>query len=57
VFDHVTASIIRQEQDAKGIVIQVKNETIHDANVSVFAETSAQAAKPLGTQIFLTGLK
>ena len=51
VFDHITASIIGQ--DAKGIVIQLKNETIHDASVSVFAETSAQAAKPLGYNNFL----
>lgn len=51
VFDHVTANIVGQ--DAKGIVIQVKNETIHDANVSVFAETSAKAAKPLGYNNFL----
>ncbi|HKO80343.1 MAG TPA: hypothetical protein VJU78_08115 [Chitinophagaceae bacterium] len=51
VFDHVTANIIGQ--DAKGIVLQVKNETIHDANVSVFAETSAQTAKPLGYTNFL----
>ena len=51
VFDHVTANIVGQ--DVKGIVIQVKNETIHDANVTVFAETSAKAAKPLGYNNFL----
>lgn len=51
VFDHVTANIVKQ--DANGIVLEVKNKTIHDASVSVFAETSVQAAKPLGYNNFI----
>lgn len=51
VFDHVTVNIMKQY--ANGIVLEVKNETIHDAGVSVFAETSVQAAKPLGYTDFL----
>lgn len=51
VFDHVTATILKQ--DANGIILHVMNETIHDAVVSVFAETSVQAAKPIGYCNFL----
>lgn len=55
VFDHVTANIIKQE--VNGIVLEIKNETIHDAVVSVFAETSVQAAKPIGYDNFLNWSK
>jgi len=51
VFDHVTASIAGQNE--KGMVLEVKNETIYDATVSLFAETSAQAAKPLAYTSFI----
>ncbi len=46
VFDHIATKIIKR--DAKGIVLLLKNKTMYDASVSVFAETSVQAAKPLG---------
>jgi hypothetical protein len=51
VFDHVEAIIM--QQDARGIIIQVSNKTVHDASVAIFAETSAQAAKPLPYTVFL----
>ncbi|WP_316788261.1 hypothetical protein [Pedobacter frigoris] len=51
VFDHVTANILKQ--DGNGILLELKNETIHDAIVSIFAETSAQAAKPMGYTNFI----
>ena len=50
MFDHITAGIIKQ--DAKGMVLQLKNETIHDASVTLFAETSVAAMKPLGYNNF-----
>jgi hypothetical protein len=50
VFDHITVGIINQ--DAKGMVLQLKNETIHDASVTLFAETSVAAMKPLGYNNF-----
>ncbi|RQO78127.1 hypothetical protein DBR40_09260 [Pedobacter sp. KBW01] len=51
VFDHVSAQIIKQ--DANGTVLELKNETIHDAEVTLFAETSAAAIKPLGYSNFI----
>lgn len=51
VFDHVTAKIVMQ--DVNGIVLELKNETIHDARVSIFAETSTAAVKPLGYNNFI----
>ncbi|MNI48305.1 hypothetical protein D3C73_1028630 [compost metagenome] len=50
VFDHITANIIKQ--DAKGTVLHLKNETIHDASVTLFAETSVTATQPLGYNNF-----
>lgn len=51
VFDHVTANIVKQ--DTKGMVLEVKNETMHDASVSLFAETSRQALTALNYTAFV----
>ncbi|KIA96959.1 hypothetical protein OC25_00715 [Pedobacter kyungheensis] len=51
VFDHITAKLVKQ--DANGVVLELKNETIHDAQVSIFAESSAAAIKPLGYNNFI----
>lgn len=51
VFDHITAKLVKQ--DAAGTVLELKNETIHNARVSVFAETSTAAIKPLGYNNFI----
>ncbi|MDR6844679.1 hypothetical protein [Flavobacterium granuli] len=45
VFDHVEASL-------KGNVLTIKNNTVHDAKVAVFAETSKQAETPMSYVAF-----
>ncbi|MNF79738.1 hypothetical protein D3C84_619620 [compost metagenome] len=45
VFDHVEASL-------KGNVLTIKNNTVHDAKVAVFAETSKQAQTPMSYVAF-----
>jgi hypothetical protein len=52
VFDHVEAKILKQ--DAKGMTLLVKNPTQFEASVSVFAETSQQALKPLDYTAFVS---
>ena len=52
VFDHVEAGIALSNTD--GITLTVSNKTSYDASVALFAETSAQAVKPLGAVNFLT---
>jgi hypothetical protein len=51
VFDHVEATVVKR--DAKSTTLQVSNPTPFDASVSVFAETSLQAAKPLSYTAFV----
>ena len=51
VFDHITAHLVKQ--DAKGTVLELKNETIYNAEVTVFAESSITAAEPLGYNNFI----
>jgi hypothetical protein len=51
VFDHVEATVIKR--DRQNIILSVKNPTKHDATVSVFAETSQQALKPLDYTAFV----
>jgi len=51
VFDHITAKLVKQ--DAGGTVLELKNDTIHDAQVSIFAESSAATIKPLGYNNFI----
>ncbi|SDC99893.1 hypothetical protein [Niabella drilacis] len=50
VFDHVEARIVKAGKE--GITLAVKNNTRYDASVSVFAENSRQAAKPLSYTAF-----
>ncbi|UKJ09285.1 hypothetical protein [Solitalea lacus] len=52
VFDHVEASIIKH--DDTGITLSLKNPTIYEAAISVFAETSNEAVKPMGYVNFLS---
>lgn len=51
VFDHVEAKVARRS--AKSVEITITNPTPYDANVSILAERSADAAKPLGHTAFL----
>ncbi len=51
VFDHVEATMIKQ--DAKDLTLSVKNNTLYDATIAVFAETSSQAANPLDYTAFV----
>jgi hypothetical protein len=51
VFDHMEAVVVKQ--DAKGLTLSVKNPTLYDGNVSVFAETSSLASKPLSYTAFM----
>jgi len=51
VFDHVEAKLISTK--GKQVGIEVKNPTIYDANVAVFAETGNQARIPLGYTAFV----
>lgn len=51
VFDHVEARVIKQSGDKT--ILSVANQTPYDARVSVFAETSKEAAKPLGYTAFV----
>ncbi|WP_431198481.1 hypothetical protein ACRQ5D_27675 [Mucilaginibacter sp. P25] len=51
VFDHVHAAVLKK--DKKSTTLLVSNNTGYDANVAVFAESSAQAQKPLPYTAFL----
>jgi len=51
VFDSVEAKVL--DRGAGRVKLQIRNPTPYDAKVSVFAETAAQAAKPLGYTAFL----
>ena len=51
VFDHMEVTIA--EKNKSGIVLQVKNPTAFPAKVSLFAETSADAMKPLSYTAFM----
>lgn len=51
VFDHVEVSVV--EHAKSGIVLQIKNPTAFPAKVSLFAETSADAIKPLSYTAFM----
>ncbi|MCF3108194.1 hypothetical protein LL912_05340 [Niabella sp. CC-SYL272] len=50
VFDHVEARIV--QSDKTGITLAIKNNTRYDASVSVFAENSTKAQKPLSYTAF-----
>jgi hypothetical protein len=51
VFDHVEVTIA--ERSKSGVVLQIKNPTAFPAKVSLFAETSANAKKPLSYTAFM----
>jgi hypothetical protein len=51
VFDHVEVTIA--EQNKSGVVLHIKNPTSFPAKVSLFAETSADAKKPLSYTAFM----
>lgn len=46
VLDHVNARVL--ERSDKGVLLEIENPTDYPAEVSVFAETKAEALKPLG---------
>ena len=52
VFDHMEAKLINR--NVNGTTLLIKNPTQFDATVSVFAETSRQALKPLDYTAFKT---
>lgn len=51
VFDHVDVSILKK--DNKATTLLLKNNTEYDASVSVFAETSSEARRPLSYTAFV----
>jgi hypothetical protein len=51
VFDHMEVKTLKRSKD--GVKLEIKNPTRFDARVSVFAETSADAKKPLDYPAFL----
>jgi hypothetical protein len=51
VFDHVEARIL--ERDTHGLTLMIKNPTMHDAEVSLLAETARQAKESLGLNAFM----
>jgi len=51
VFDHVDASVLKRNNEATTLLL--KNDTEYDANVSVFAETSSEARRPLSYTAFV----
>jgi hypothetical protein len=51
VFDHMEVTIA--EKNKSGVVLQVKNPTAFPAKVSLFAETSEDAMKPLSYTAFM----
>jgi hypothetical protein len=51
VFDHVEVKLTKRSKD--GVRLEIKNPTKFDAGVSVFAETSVEAKKPLDYPEFL----
>jgi hypothetical protein len=51
VFDHVEVTVARWSKS--GVVLQILNPTAFPARVSLFAETSADAKKPLSYTAFM----
>ena len=51
VFDHVEASIVRQ--DRRKMVLKITNPTRFDATVTILAEDARKAARPLGENAHL----
>lgn len=51
VFDHV--EVTETEHDRSGVMLQIKNPTAFPARVSIFAEPSEAAAKPLSYTAFM----
>lgn len=51
VFDHIEATVVKR--DPKGIMLSVTNKTPYDASVSILAESSQQAKKPLSYTAFV----
>lgn len=50
VFDHLQVEILKQ--DHSQMVLQIKNPTAFDANVTIFAENASEAVRPLGENAF-----
>ncbi len=55
VFDHVDVKTIKR--DKSGVTLEITNPTRFDAKVAIFAETSAQAKKPVGYEGFMNWRK
>lgn len=51
VFDHVECRFVND--NGKQLAVEIRNQTQHDAEVAVFAETGKQAAKPLSYMAFI----
>jgi hypothetical protein len=51
VFDHVQAEIVKKDKGA--LVLEIRNPTAYDAGVTVMAENSREAVKPLQPGAFL----
>ncbi len=51
VFDHIEAKI--EKKDKNKIILNIKNSTNFDASVSILAESTKEADKPLGNNAFV----
>jgi hypothetical protein len=51
VFDHIEAKVTDRSEN--GIILQITNPTKYDANVTIFAEESAQSKEPMDCTAFL----
>ena len=51
IFDHIEATVVKR--DPKGITLSITNKTPYDASVSILAESSQQAKKPLSYTAFV----
>ncbi len=52
VFDHLAAAV--QRRDSRGVTLRITNPTAYDSKVSVFAESNADAKRPLSYTRYLT---
>ncbi len=52
VFDHVTAKLINH--NAKGVVLQITNQTPYEADIKLLAEPKSNAMKPLDPVAYLS---
>jgi hypothetical protein len=55
VFDSVEVKVVTR--DNSGVVLEIRNPTAYDANISILAERARHARQPLGFTAFLNWSK